>query len=57
MVPDGLVQSRINHFSAIVSKLGLGGGGNGVVQILASSVGCTAGRKRKFVDQETWAAK
>ena len=57
LVPDGLVQSRINHFSAIVPKLGVGGGGNGVVQTSASSVGCTAGRKRKIVDQETWAAK
>ena len=56
-MPDGLVQGKINHFSAIVPKLGVGGGGNGVVQISASSVGCTAGRKRKFVDQETSAAK
>ena len=60
LVPDGHVQRRINNFTAIVPTLGVGGGGNGgdgVAQISASSVGCTTGRKRKFVDQETRAAK
>ena len=51
VVPDGLVQSRINHFSAMVPRFG---GGEGVATILPGIMGC---RKRKFsVDQETSAA-
>ena len=42
LVPDGLVQSRISHFSTMLHKPGVGGEGS------------TVGRKRKFqVDQET----
>ena len=52
-MPDGLVKSRINHFSAMVPKLG-----EEVMNILAVSTGCTSGRKRKLeVDQETSTAE
>ena len=44
MVPDGLVQRRIEQFSTIVPKLGEGVGDT----LASSSVSKLGGRKRKF---------
>ena len=44
MVPDGLVQRRIEQFSTIVPKLGEGAGGT----LASSIVSKLGGRKRKF---------
>ena len=49
MIPDGLVQSRINQFSTVLLKVG---GGEGAGNSLEFSDGATTGRKRKFGENE-----
>jgi hypothetical protein len=45
VIPDGLVQSRINQFSTVLPKFG---GGEGAGNRLEFSVGATNERKRKL---------
>ena len=49
VIPDGLVQSRINQFSTVLLQFG---GGEGAGNNLEFSDGATTGRRRKYVENE-----